>query len=174
MGTEGERKAGWFIGRYPNKKDAKNRVFVPARHKAVLYARWGSKPDLMLAVTGPEPCVRLIAQDEWFAGKVDLRGLPLQDRRASKLRRMAGLAEECELDSLGRICLSAEVQRWTKVKDEVLFVGCEEYLEIWNPEVYYQHMQELQKVEDELLDGVRAEQAAREQAASVESEAVEA
>lgn len=143
-----------FIGRVVNRLDHKNRVFFPARFKNVLISRWKTKPKLVIASNGFDPCLVLTEESEWFRGNEDLNELPLQNKKAAMVRRViAGLAEECELDSQGRITIPVVLQNFAHLEGEVLFVGCGRCVELWNPKLFEEHLQELLNNAEQLVGG---------------------
>ena len=148
-------KRAKFIGRFTNRIDSKSRTFIPAKLKPLIYARWGHKPDLMLAVMGFDRCLVLVEREEWFRNRARLEELDWMDADVARLRRLSSLSEECALDSQERITIPQFLRKFAKLDGEVMFVGCEEYLELWNPALAEQDFETLLSDAGKLIDRVR-------------------
>ena len=121
------------MGHYSNKVDPKGRALVPSRLKNQMLARFGERPDLVVAFKGVEPCLVLADRAEWFSERESYLGTGWLRRDAGQFRRLSAFAETCELDQAGRIAISASLRERAAIKDEILFVGCEDYIELWEP-----------------------------------------
>ncbi len=162
MATAVERSAK-FIGRFVNKIDEKGRTFLPARLKPLIYARWGHRPDLVLAVMGYDRCLVLVDREKWFEKRARLDDLDWMDRDASRLRRLSSLAEEVTVDRQDRMTIPTFLRKFAQLGDEVMFVGCEDYIELWSPGNSEQDLEELLKDAGDIIARVRGR---REQPAS--------
>jgi MraZ protein len=150
-----DRTADKFSGRFINRVDGKGRVFFPAKMKANLNSLWGAKPDLMLTVLPFERCLVLVQRDAWFRNKMRIEGLDWLDPDAAMLRRLSSLAEECTMDANGRLALPQFLRDFAHLQDEVMFIGCEDYIELWNPKEAAASLDNLFKEAPDLIRRVR-------------------
>jgi MraZ protein len=148
-------RAAKFIGRFVNKIDDKGRTFLPARLKPLIYARWGHRPDLVLAVMGFDRCLVLVDREKWFEKRARLDGLDWMDRDAARLRRLSSLAEEVSVDRQDRMSIPHFLRKFAQLEDEVMFVGCEDYIELWNPANADMDLDELLKDAGDVIARVR-------------------
>jgi MraZ protein len=158
-----------LIGRYVNKVDEKGRTFLPAAMRPYIHSLWGAKPDLVLAVMGFDRCLVLVDRKAWFTHQAKLNQLDWMDEDAAQLRRLASLAEDCRLDQQGRIALPQFLREFAQLSDEVMFVGCVDYIELWNPKNAQTNLEELFGSARAVISRVRArqEEAARLAAGNV-------
>lgn len=150
-----------FSGRFINKVDAKGRTFFPAKLKPYMSASWGPKPDLMFTVMGFDRCLVLVDREAWFLARAELDDLDWFDEDSAKLRRLSSLAEECTLDSQGRIMIPQFLRKFARITGEVMFVGCEDYVELWNPGPAEDDLEALFKDARGLIHRVRERSAAK-------------
>lgn len=148
-----------FIGRFTNKIDAKGRTFLPAKLKPLVFSRWSHRPDLVLTVMGFDRCLVLVDRKSWFERRARFSGMEWLDADAARLRRLSSLAEEVSLDKNDRIIIPPFLREFARLEDEVLFVGCEEYLELWNPQLAKEDLDELLKDTGSLISRIQAKQA---------------
>jgi len=142
-------------GRHVNKVDAKGRTFLPAKLKNYMIALWGPKPDLILAVMGFDRCLVLVRRKNWYANKTNLDALDWFDPDAAKLKRLSSLVVECTIDSQGRIAIPQVLRAFAGITDEVTFVGCESYIELWQPVAAEENLSALIEEAPELIERVR-------------------
>ncbi len=157
-GHPGHEAGSKVIGRYVNKVDEKGRTFLPAAMRPYINSLWGPKPDLMLAVMGFDRCLVLVDRRAWFVHQAKVNQLDFLDEDAARLRRLASLAEDCRLDPQGRIALPQFLRDFAELTDEVMFVGCMDYIELWNPKNAQTNLEELFGTARAVISRVRARQ----------------
>ncbi len=116
-----------FRGTFDYSLDAKNRLTVPARFRAVL-------GDGVVMAKGTEPCVALwVPQDyEAYADGV-LSTLPPFSEEADKLERFFNAnSHETELDGAGRVMFPPFLMEHAKLQKEVVVTGVGKRLEVWD------------------------------------------
>ncbi len=155
--ANGADRSAKFIGRFVNKVDEKGRTFLPAKLKPFIFARWGHRPDLVLAVMGFDRCLVLVDREKWFEKRAQLDGLDWMDADAARLRRLSSLAEEVSIDKQDRIAIPHFLRNFAQLEEEVMFVGCEDYLELWNPRNAETNIEELLRDAGEVISRVRGQ-----------------
>ena len=127
MGKSGElRQAGVFFGEFQYKIDEKGRVPIPPRFRDDL--RQG------LALTpGVERCIVAYTLDDWKKLAVTLTTGPITSSKLRRLNRAVfATAFNLTLDGQGRVSLPAPLRAYADIKEEVVIVGVNTSLEIWD------------------------------------------
>ena len=117
-----------FLGEYQHSIDAKGRLIVPARFREGLGSRF-------IVTKGLDNCLFVYPQEEWKIFENKLKQLPLTNPGARKFVRFffAG-AIECELDHQGRIVLPQHLREYAGLQKEIVSIGVNNRVEIWNKE----------------------------------------
>lgn len=116
-----------LTGKYINKLDQKNRMFVPAKFRDAL----GS--EFILTVSENKKCIRCFSQEEF-------------ERKFSELENRIGdmLGEDdilmdlfsetynVTIDNQGRISIPPEQRESAELEDSALVIGMGRHVEIWN------------------------------------------
>jgi MraZ protein len=122
---------GIFTGEYAHKLDAKNRVFVPRRLLEQIDDP--NERKQFQIVRTDESCLTLFT-DSGFIKHV--RGIQSAQRTLPERRRVnrrAGAkAQPVPLDAQGRITLPDEFRAELKLGEDVVLVGCLDWIEIWD------------------------------------------
>lgn len=151
-----------LVGQYTNKIDSKGRTFLPKRLHRQAIARWGEEPRLFLAFMGFEPCLVLADRDEWIEKRKRFSQLDWMDEDAARLRRLASLGDNIRIDDQGRMAIPSFLKELVGIEDEITFVGCEEYIELWKPERVAGALQDLLAEAGDLIRRVRDRSVAAE------------
>jgi MraZ protein len=121
-----------FYGRFGHSIDDKGRLILPSKVRI----------DLGLGVyatRGIDHCLYLYPRAEWERLSDKMRQLPLTNKDARQFRRFFyGEASELEVDKQGRILIPAYLREYAGLKTEVVLIGAEDHLEVWNAEAYKQ------------------------------------
>ena len=147
-----------FLGQHRIRVDKKGRLFIPKKQVNQLYAKWGEDPKLILAMMGSQRCLTLVDKDSWFEKRQELEDLPWFEKNATRIRRLLGFAEGVELDQQKRIMLPPRLRGLAGIEpeQEVVVIGCGDYLEIWDAEAADQMLDELLGDADDLLESALA------------------
>jgi MraZ protein len=127
----------YFIGNDIYSVDHKGRVFIPAKFRAVLteedegsfYIVRGFETSLLL--------FPLSGWDEFVGGFADKRYSQKSVREA--IRAFSYAAERLSMDSQGRVVLPGALRDYSKIEDEVFFLGAINKIELWSPSVYEEY-----------------------------------
>ena len=119
-----------FLGEYEYRIDDKGRVPIPPKFRREL------KDGLVLA-PGPETCIVAYGLAEWTKMS---ESLPAGSLAPAKLRRLGratfATAFSLTLDGQGRVALPITLREYAKIGDELVVVGVNTYLEMWNRELW--------------------------------------
>ncbi|MCK3657660.1 cell division/cell wall cluster transcriptional repressor MraZ [Pasteurellaceae bacterium Pebbles2] len=110
--------------------DTKGRIAIPTRYRPELLEQ--NQGQLVCTVDIRQPCLLLYPLSEWEVVEKKLLALSNFDPAQRSLQRvMLGYATECELDSAGRILLSAPLRQHAKLEKGIMLVGQLNKFEIW-------------------------------------------
>lgn len=122
-----------FTGASTLNLDAKGRIAIPARHRAALGERCGSR--LVVTVSPMEKCLWLYPGDRWQEVAAQLSELsPFVPEHKILKRLMLGFASEQEMDRQGRIMLPPELREYAGLDKKATLLGQGERFEIWKGE----------------------------------------
>ncbi len=125
-----------FVGQNRSTVDPKGRFVVGRKVVTQIFGNWGADPDLVLGVMGGDLCLTLCSKGEWFARRACLENLPWFSSDNARVRRLNALVESVEMDPQNRITFPAMLRQLAGIRDEVVLVGCGDYVELWNPETW--------------------------------------
>jgi len=115
-----------FYGEYDYKTDEKGRVPIPPRFRNAV------KDGLVLTV-GAEKCVAAYTVPEWRKLSASLTSSSLTRSKMRRLNRaLFATAFVTRVDAQGRIALPAPLREHAQIVDDVVVVGLNTNLEIWN------------------------------------------
>jgi MraZ protein len=116
-----------IIGQFTSKLTDKERLSVPKKFRNEL-------GDNLVIARWYENCLVLVSKSGWEALLTRLGGtkdkviLPVRDLD----RFVLGLAFELELDKQGRFIIPEILKSYAQIKDDVVFVGLLDRVEIWS------------------------------------------
>jgi MraZ protein len=117
-----------FRGHFDHSLDAKNRLNVPAKFRAAF-------SDGLVLVRWLDPCIAVWTPDEFttFTNRVVGELNPISPRSRKVIGFFAGGAFDAELDSAGRVTLNQSLLEYAGIDKEVVVVGHQDHVEIWDP-----------------------------------------
>ena len=132
-----------FLGEFVHVLDDKGRLTIPAKFRADL--------ETSLVVTrGIDRCLAVFPIPEWEQLAEQVSELPLTDRQARAFRRLLfANASDVSPDKQGRILIPPRLREYAHLDGEVVVVGINTYMELWNPEAWNE---EREQVEGENVD----------------------
>lgn len=124
-----------FIGQFTVRLDAKNRAFMPAGFRRIL--QQSGNQTLVVRKDYFENCLVVYPASQWEAetARVRARLNRFDESQQMVYRKMVSEAQELQLDSNGRILLPKQLLDKAGIKQDVLFVGMEQTIELWNPQL---------------------------------------
>jgi MraZ protein len=115
-----------FFGEYEYKVDEKGRVPLPPRFRAQL------KEGVVLT-PGTEKCITAYPISEWKKLATSFTGGKVARSKLRQLNRaLFATASYLSLDGQGRISLPPMLRDKAEIMDEVVVIGANNYLELWN------------------------------------------
>jgi MraZ protein len=118
-----------FRGNSDHTLDAKHRLSVPARHRGEL-----SERVVLSLPLDQTPCVtvwRPDDYDEFFRAALEQLP-PLSNDRLVLQRFVFGSSHPADIDSAGRIMIPSSLIDHAGIRKEVVVVGAEDHLELWD------------------------------------------
>jgi MraZ protein len=132
-----------FLGEFVHTLDSKGRLTIPAKFRDRLAA------GLVVTRNPSDRCLLLMPMSEWTTLTDKIKTLPLTDRRTALLRRVLfSAAEDLKPDKQGRVLVSQRLREFAHIDNEVMVVGMDSYVELWNPSEWDEQV--LQKFDDDL------------------------
>ena len=117
-----------FFGEFEYKVDLKGRVPFPPRFRREL------KEGIVLT-QGVERCITAYSSSEWRKLATGLTSGPITRSKLRTLNRaIFGTAFSANYDNQGRVALPVSLRQYAGIEDEVIIVGANNYLELWNKE----------------------------------------
>lgn len=113
-----------FTGTYRHAVDAKGRLFIPVRLREEL-------GETFMLTRGLQDCLRLYPMSAWAAFAAKVAALP--ESKAKEVRHyFFANAFETSLDAQGRVTIPADGRRFANLEKNVVLVGDDTRLEIWD------------------------------------------
>ena len=130
-----------FFGDFPAKTDAKGRVFLPAAYRKVLAANGEEK--LVMRRDLHQACLVLYPESLWNQMLDALRAkLNRWNReRQDIIRGFVADSEIVELDGNGRFLINKRKMNEVGINQEVRFLAVDDTIEVWDKDVFEQHLQ---------------------------------
>ncbi len=111
-------------GEYLHSIDSKGRLIVPAKLRDDL-------GENFVVTKGLDNCLFAYPLDSWKVLEDKIKALPLAKSRDLQRFYMSS-ATDCELDSQGRILISANLRKYASLTKSVTIIGVSERVEIWD------------------------------------------
>jgi MraZ protein len=122
-----------FLGRFDYSVDSKGRLNIPAKFRKCLSPE---ADETFVVVPAPNGCLRAFPQNEWAAEEETLTRLPQTLENLRFIRKIRDAASDSHLDGQGRIMLNKTQLDASGIKESVVLVGSNRFVEIWDTERY--------------------------------------
>ncbi len=121
-----------FVGEYPRQLDERGRFILPAKIREKLSG------TVYITKAPLEKCLNLYTEEEWNSMAEQIRKLPTgYDLAVAKFtRKLFSKALDCEADKQGRISLTAALIEDAGLKKDIVLVGANKKLEIWDADLW--------------------------------------
>lgn len=113
-----------FLGEYEHSLDAKGRMAIPARFRALL----GEGAIITRNLDG---CLVIYPQDVWRSVAEKLDAMPATEAARMAKRFVFSGATECEFDRQGRVLVPAFLRDYARLTETAVVVGQYSRIEIW-------------------------------------------
>jgi MraZ protein len=139
-----------LIGEYRHTIDSKKRFAVPAKLRKDLGER-------AVITRGLDSCLFLYSMEEWQKQMDKLSALPMGvAANRSFARFMLSGASEVEFDQLGRILIPDFLKEYANLKKNLVIVGVQNRLEIWDDALWKEFRSKAESNADELAEKLGA------------------
>lgn len=137
-----------FVDEYSRQLDERGRIILPAKVREKL----GN--TVFITRAPADKCLHVYTEQEWEILSEKLRSLPTAtDKNAAAfVRRFFGKATACEVDKQGRVALAKRLIEYADLEKDVMLIGANTRLEIWNSDIWDDYQSEL--TDDIVLDGI--------------------
>ena len=137
-----------FIGEYSHTIDAKGRMAVPAKMRALL----GSGA---VVTRGIDKCLWVFPKNEWQALAGKLAQLPLTDANSRAFSRlMLAGAMEVEFDSQGRALMPSYLREYAGLDKNAIVAGLYNRLEIWDASIWQIYKEKTEKETEKITQAM--------------------
>ncbi|MBN1332008.1 division/cell wall cluster transcriptional repressor MraZ [Candidatus Dojkabacteria bacterium] len=128
-----------LIGEYSSKLGEKNRTALPKEFREQF------KGELMIT-RGYEGCLIIVDKSRWqeLIKTIEIRPFTNTDARNTK-RFLIGGAREIILDAQGRFVMPEQLKNYAKLITDLIFVGIQDFVEIWDEAKWNQKIAEIAK-----------------------------
>ena len=140
----------FFVGEYTRQLDERGRFILPAKIREKLSG------TVYITKAPLEKCLNLYTEEEWETISKKVHELPsgIDVNAAKFIRKLFSKAQVCELDKQGRIPLMETLLEAAGLKKDIVLVGANSKLEIWDAELW----EEMSREEDDtdiIVEGIQ-------------------
>ncbi len=137
-----------FLGEYEYKVDAKGRIPLPPKYRKDFAG------GIVLNM-GVEECINVYPLQVWerIAEQYD-SGPIAPSKTRQRARAIFATAFEQELDDQGRIMLPQPLRQHAGIKDSLVILGANKYLEIWDKKSWEKQKSEVRKEAWQIYESV--------------------
>ncbi len=99
-------------------------------------------------------CLAVFPTSEWESINAEIRKRPRTDRTVQTfVHFLVGGAHEADLDAQGRIGIPAHLRHYADIGDEVIVLGANDRLELWQPDRWHARLAQVEgSIGDSLSD----------------------
>lgn len=138
-----------IIGQYGSKLTDKERLAVPKKLRDEL-------GDSLIVARWYEQCLIIVSKPKW-TNLLDRLG-STNDRITSPVRDIdrfvLGLAYEVDLDKQGRFIVPELLRNYAQIKEEAIFVGLLDRVEIWSVENWYKYEEDIRSKAEKAIEKI--------------------
>lgn len=140
-----------LIGQFEGRVGAKGRAAFPKRFREEL-------GDKLILTFGYENSLIIVSQATWKTLLEGTEGKPFIQSEARETQRfLLGGAVPVELDSKGRFILPAFLREFAGIKEEIIFLGLDRYVEVWDKTRWMEYRKNLEnridRISQKLIEG---------------------
>ena len=130
----------YFVDEYERQLDDRSRIILPSRLRDKVL------PCVYITRSPSEKCLHMYNSEGWQRMSEKLRELPTStdETAAAFVRLFFGKATECEIDKQGRITISPRLAEYAGLKKDIVLVGANTRMEIWDKEEWNKYQDSLE------------------------------
>ena len=138
-----------FFGEFEYKVDIKGRVPLPARFRRAI------KEGAVALTQGTEGCITAYPLSEWKKLATALTSASVTRSKLRKLNRaFFATAFQSNIDGQGRVALPDSLREYAGIEDEVVIIGANNYLELWNKEQWEEEKADSQEQAWQIIESL--------------------
>ncbi len=135
-----------LLGQYESRIGEKHQAGLPKKFRDVL----GEK---LIVTKGFENCLIIVSEENWKTLLEGTEGKPFTSKATRELQRfLLGNASYVELDSKGRFVLPEYLRSFAHIETDIIFVGIQRFVELWDKKSWDEHQKELAKNIDSIAE----------------------
>ena len=128
-----------LLGQYEGKISEKHQTGLPKKFREVL----GEK---LIVTKGFENCLIVVSEENWKTLLEGTDGKPFTSKSIRELQRfLLGNASDVALDAKGRFVIPEYLRQFAHLETDVVFVGIQRFVEVWDKKQWEEHQKELGK-----------------------------
>lgn len=135
-----------LIGQYESKIGEKHQAALPKKFRDNL----GEK---LIITKGFENCLIIVSEENWKTLLEGTEGKPFTNQATREMQRfLLGSASDIELDGKGRFVVPEYLRKFADLHEEIVFVGIQRFVEVWDKKHWEKHQEELAKNIDSIAE----------------------
>lgn len=140
-----------FISHFEHILDEKGRFVLPAKYRKIAKEREIKK---FYITCGLDSCLTIYPDEEWkkILKKAESSFSFSKRHNRSFLRKFFSDAMEVSIDGQGRINLNGNLKKHAQIDKEIVFVGMNNFIEIWSKELWEGYMQQTNDSYEEVAE----------------------
>lgn len=137
-----------LLGEYECRIDQKGRVAVPAKLRREFQGG-------LVLTRGVDQCILAYPALEWRKVSDEYEFSPFSPGKNRRLNRIIfGSAFDLELDRQGRVALPSPLRQHAQIRDVVVMVGGNRYLELWSKDAWENEKRLMDEQAEQLAEGI--------------------
>lgn len=127
------------LGQYESRIGEKHQAGLPKKFREIL----GEK---LIVTKGFEHCLLIVSEENWKTLLEGTEGKPFTSKSTRELQRfLLGNASYVSLDIKGRFVLPEYLRLFAHIENDVIFVGVQRFVELWDKSRWEAYQEELGK-----------------------------
>lgn len=128
-----------LLGQYESTIGIKHQTGLPKKFRDIL-------SEKLIVTKGFENCLIIVSEENWKTLLEGTEGKPFTNKPIRELQRfLLGNATYVQLDQKGRFVVPEYLRRFAKIETDVIFVGVQRFVELWDKKNWEEHQEELSK-----------------------------
>jgi MraZ protein len=132
-----------FLGSFNYSIDAKGRISIPARLRKFVSPEAN---ETFVLTRGSSNCINIYPMNYWnelVSDKLDKLNT-FDPKDAKFMRLFLQEAAEDKFDSQSRLLVPKKLIDFAKIEKDVVILGMNKYIEVWNPKLYEEYLKEIE------------------------------
>ena len=128
-----------LLGQYESRIGEKHQAGLPKKFRDIL-------GDNLIVTKGFENCLIVVSEENWKTLLEGTEGKPFTNKPTRELQRfLLGNANSVQLDQKGRFVVPEYLRTFARIEDDIVFVGVQRFVEMWNKKDWDGHQEHLAK-----------------------------